>query len=107
MDFRDTPKEAALRQEIRTWLKNNLPDGWGTLVHEPEGEADRAKYRLDWERRLYEGGWAGVAWTCEYGGRGLSQVEYGIFLEEMARADAPEGLNIIGRNLAGPVIMAH
>jgi len=107
MDFRDTPKEAALRKEIRTWLKNNLPDGWGTLVHEPEGEADRAKYRLDWERRLYEGGWAGVAWPCEYGGRGLSQVEYGIFLEEMARADAPEGLNIIGRNLAGPVIMAH
>jgi alkylation response protein AidB-like acyl-CoA dehydrogenase len=107
MHFRDTPQAAALREEIRAWLRDNLPAGWGSTVHEPEDENERARFRLEWERRLYQGGWSGVAWPREYGGRGLTQIEYGVFLEEMARADAPEGLNIIGRNLAGPVIMAH
>jgi alkylation response protein AidB-like acyl-CoA dehydrogenase len=107
MHFHDTPQITALREELRAWLRDNLPAGWGTTVHEPQGEHERARFRLDWERLLYKGGWSGVAWPREYGGRGLSQVEYGVFLEEMARADAPEGLNIIGRNLAGPVIMAH
>ncbi len=107
MDFRDTPQMAALREELRAWLRDNLPAGWGTTVHEPHDENERARFRLQWERLLYQGGWSGVAWPREYGGRGLTQVEYGVFLEEMARADAPEGLNIIGRNLAGPVIMAH
>ena len=107
MHFRDTPQTVALREELRAWLRDNLPAGWGTTVHEPADENERARFRLEWERLLYKGGWSGVAWPREYGGRGLTQVEYGVFLEEMARADAPEGLNIIGRNLAGPVIMAH
>ena len=107
MHFRDTPSAVALREEIRAWLRDNLPTGWGTTVHESDDENERATFRLAWERLLYKGGWSGVAWPREYGGRGLTQVEYGVFLEEMARADAPEGLNIIGRNLAGPVIMAH
>jgi alkylation response protein AidB-like acyl-CoA dehydrogenase len=107
MDFRDTPEQAAFRKEVRRWLEQNLPAGWGTTVHEPDDEDERAKLRLDWEKKLYQGGWSGVAWPKEYGGRGATQVENAIFLEEMARADAPEGINIIGRNLAGPTLMAH
>ena len=107
MDFRDTPAEQALREEVRAWLRQNLPAGWGSTVFEPTDEDERARLRLDWEKRLYQGGWAGMAWPREYGGRGATQVENAIFLEEMARADAPEGLNIIGRNLTGPTLMAH
>ena len=107
MDFRDTPAEQALREEVRAWLRQNLPAGWGSTVFEPTDEDERARLRLDWEKRLYQGGWAGMAWPREYGGRGATQVENAIFLEELARADAPEGLNIIGRNLTGPTLMAH
>ena len=107
MDFRDTPAEQALRDEVRAWLRDNLPAGWGSTVREPDDEDERARLRLEWEKRLYRGGWSGLAWPREYGGRGATQVENAIFLEEMARADAPEGLNIIGRNLAGPTLMAH
>ena len=107
MDFRDTPAEQALRDEVRAWLRDNLPAGWGSTVREPDDEDERARFRLDWEKRLYRGGWSGLAWPREYGGRGATQIENAIFLEEMARADAPEGLNIIGRNLAGPTLMAH
>ena len=107
MDFRDTPAEKQLRDDVRRWLRENLPAGWGDTVRLPEGEAEAIAFRLDWERRLYRGGWSGIAWPIKYGGRGASQVEQAIFLEEMARADAPEGINIIGRNLTGPTLMAH
>ena len=107
MDFRDTPAEAALREDVRHWLSDNLPTGWGTTVREPDDEAARFAFRFDWEKRLYRGGWSGIAWPREYGGRDASPIEQAIFLEEMARADAPEGVNIIGRNLTGPTLMAH
>jgi alkylation response protein AidB-like acyl-CoA dehydrogenase len=107
MDFRDTPEEKRFREEVRHWLRENLPAGWGTTVREPEDEAQRAAFRLDWEKRLHRGGWGGIAWPREYGGRGATLMEQAIFLEEMARADAPEGLNIIGRNLTAPTLMAH
>ena len=107
MDFRDTPAEAALREDVRHWLRDNLPAGWGTTVREPEDEAARFAFRFDWEKRLYRGGWSGIAWPREYGGRDATPIEQAIFLEEMARADAPEGVNIIGRNLTWPTLMAH
>lgn len=107
MDFRDTPSEASLREEVRHWLRENLPAGWGTIVLEPEDEAERFAFRLDFEKRLYRGGWSGIAWPRAYGGRGATAIEQAIFLEEMARADAPDSVNIIGRNLTGPTLMAH
>ena len=107
MDFRDTPAESRLREDVRQWLRDNLPPGWGITVREPEDEAARIAFGLDWEKRLYGGGWSGIAWPREYGGRGASQVEQAIFLEEMARGDAPESINVVGRNLTGPTLMAH
>jgi alkylation response protein AidB-like acyl-CoA dehydrogenase len=107
MDFRDTPEEAAFRKEIRDWLERNLPEGWDrtqlTLVP-PE---DRLEMLRDWQRRLHEGGWAGIAWPKEYGGRGASLVEVAIFNQEMARAKAPPPINVIGLGMAGPTIIAH
>ncbi|NKJ40628.1 acyl-CoA dehydrogenase family protein [Novosphingobium sp. SG720] len=107
MDFNYTPEESAFRAELRAWLADALPKGWGETVFEPEDEHERAMFRLDWERKLHAGGWSGINWPKEYGGRGATLIERGIFAEEMARASAPEGINIIGHNLAGPTILAH
>lgn len=107
MDFTYTPAEEAFRNELRAWLADALPAGWGEMVFEPEGEDERARFRLAWERKLFEGGWSGINWPVEYGGRGATLIERGIFAEEMARARAPEGLNIIGHNLAGPTILHY
>ena len=52
MDFRDTPDEAEFRGRVRSWLEENIPEGWGTAGHrEPEGEERLAFYK-DWSRRL-------------------------------------------------------
>jgi alkylation response protein AidB-like acyl-CoA dehydrogenase len=107
VDFSYTGSEKAFRDEVRDWLAANLPEGWGETVFEPTDEDERAMFRLDWEKKLYEGGWSGLEWPTEYGGRGATLVEQAIFAEELARARAPEGLNIIGRNLTGTTLLHH
>lgn len=107
MDFSYSPENIRLRDELRHWLRNHLPRGWGVEIFEPKDEDERAHFRLRWERQLHEGGWSGLNWPKEYGGRGATQIEQSIFAEEMARARAPEGLNIIGRNLVGPTLLRH
>ena len=107
MDFSFSPAEEAFRSELRAWLTDALPAGWGETVFEPEDEHERAMFRLDWERKLHAGGWAGINWPVAYGGRGATLIERAIFAEEMARARAPEGINIIGHNLAGTTILHH
>ena len=107
MDFTFSPENLAFRDELRTWIAANLPKGWGQTVFEPEDEDECAHFKLEWERKLYRGGWNGIAWPKKYGGRGASLIEQAIFAEEMARANAPEGLNIIGRNLVATTLFHH
>ncbi len=107
MDFSFTPQEERFRQELRAWLEANLPPGWGTPEFRmPRGEA-RLRFLKDWQRKLYEAGYLGLAWPKEYGGRGASMIEMAIFNEEMARAEAPAPLNQLGLSMAGPTIIVH
>ena len=105
MDFNYTQAETEFRLSLRHWLVDALPKGWGETDFEPEDEHERAMFRLAWERKLHSGGWSGINWPKEYGGRGATLVERAIFAEEMARARAPEIINIVGQNLAGPTIL--
>ncbi len=107
MDFNYSAADTEFRMSLRKWLQTSLPEGWGKTVFEPENEDDKARFRIDWERKLYQGGWNGIAWPTQYGGQGATLIEQGIFAEEMARARAPEGLNIIGRNLVGTTLLQH
>ncbi len=107
MDFNYTPAEEQFRAELRAWLADALPGGWGETVFEPEQEDERAMFRLAWERKLHAGGWAGINWPKDYGGRGATLIERAIFAEEMARARAPESINIIGHNLVATTLLRH
>lgn len=49
--------------------------------------------RRQWDRTLYAGGYAGLSWPKESGGRGATLVEQVISFEEIARARAPEEMN--------------
>jgi alkylation response protein AidB-like acyl-CoA dehydrogenase len=107
MDLSFSPEEEAFRQKVRNFLSANLPKGWNEPgFHLPE-EMDRIEFLKDWQRRLYENGFLGMAWPKEYGGQGASQVEMAIFNEEMARFRAPAPLNALGLSMAGPTIITH
>jgi alkylation response protein AidB-like acyl-CoA dehydrogenase len=109
MDFNLSEQEEAFRDEVRAWLKKSLPKGWAG--RRPSAGSSRAPERIqflkDWAKKLYDEGWAGIAWPKEYGGRGATLMEQIIFNEEMARARAPEHINVIGLSMAGPTIIAH
>jgi alkylation response protein AidB-like acyl-CoA dehydrogenase len=105
MDFRDTPEEAAFRGELREWLASALPADWAERdPHVGRWDFEQAR---EWTRRLFEAGYSGLTWPVEYGGRGLSPTYQAIYLEETARADAPDHVGVIGLGMAGPTIMAH
>lgn len=106
MDFSFTPQEEAFRNELRTWLEENLPEGWieGTYKM-PEDQNEWAQFLRDWQRKLYEGRWAGISWPVEYGGRGATLMEEVIYEQEMARVNAPPVLNIIGTAMVGPTLL--
>jgi alkylation response protein AidB-like acyl-CoA dehydrogenase len=105
MDFRDNPEEASFRKELRSWMGDNLPEGWRERGHgRGRTEEDIQK---EWARRLYDGGYAGLTWPKEYGGVGAPYTHQAIFLEETARAETPEHIGIIGLGMAGPTIISH
>ena len=103
MDLNLTVQERAFRDEVRAWLDANVPRDWESKVSDDMGE--RFEYLRAWQRRVYEGGWAGISWPKAYGGRGATFMEQVIFTEEMARASAPPLANVLGLSLIGPTII--
>ncbi|HMK84496.1 MAG TPA: acyl-CoA dehydrogenase family protein [Steroidobacteraceae bacterium] len=91
------------RREAREWLEANVP----RQPPPEDGPASRA-YVLAWQRAQARGGWAGIAWPKEVGGRGLSILEQIVWFEEYARAGGPSPLNasFVGLNHAGPTLIA-
>ena len=104
MDLRDTPEEAAFRAEARAWLAENIPE---ELRGFRGSETRFEEHGRKWSRALYDAGYAGLTWPEEYGGAGAPYSYQAIFLEEAARAEAPQHLGVIGLGMAGPTIIAH
>ena len=94
----------AYRQYARDWLQSNLPQHM---------RADSLDYRTptlqesrDGEARMYDAGLAGMTWPTEYGGLGLSLREHLAVNKEVGALPMPESVSSIGKELAGPIIMA-
>ncbi|MFF2289492.1 acyl-CoA dehydrogenase family protein [Peribacillus butanolivorans] len=106
MDFSFTTKEEEFRHELRTWLEENLPEGWldGTSkISKNEGEY--AIFLRNWQRKLYEGGWAAIAWPKKYGGREATLMEEIVYQQEMVRVKAPALVNYVGIHMVAPTLM--
>ena len=101
MELRDSPAQARFRAELRGWLAAH------PAAPPPRGAAERVAFAKAWQRKLFEGGWAGLDWPREYGGRGASPIESVIFGEEYARAGGPDLIQIsVGTSLVGPTLIA-
>ncbi len=108
MDLTATRDEAALRDEVRLWLRANLPWEYGKgLPPRFDDLAEEVAFGRQWQAKLASGRLVGVAWPEEYGGRGGGPVAHYIVTEELARARAPELVGRIGVNLVGPTLLAH
>lgn len=106
MDFSISKQEEAFRQELRTWLEENLPDGWLQGNRKlPEDKQAYAAFLREWQNALYEGGWGAISWPKEYGGRDATLMEEIIYNQEMVRVQAPPLINYIGIHMVGPTLI--
>ncbi|HLM28979.1 MAG TPA: acyl-CoA dehydrogenase family protein [Acidimicrobiales bacterium] len=107
MRLRETSDEQRFRADLRRWLDETLP----TLPEPPRDRDDwpaRRAHDTGWQRRLFDAGYAGIAWPREYGGRGATPTEELIFLEETEQAGAPYvGCCFVSTLHAGPTIAAE
>ena len=66
MDFNDSQEEAEFRSELRSWLALNA-----VVDRKATTDDERRNQMNEWHRLLYSGGWMGLSWPTEFGGRGL------------------------------------
>jgi acyl-CoA dehydrogenase len=113
VDIDDTPEEAAFRAEARAWLDAHAiprghPDdfslGMWTGAYDEDTYIARCQ---EWQATLYDGGWAGITWPKEYGGRGGKPIENVIFGQEQANYGVSNGALMISVGMAGPTLLAH
>jgi alkylation response protein AidB-like acyl-CoA dehydrogenase len=109
MDLGESPEHRAFRLRIRGWLEENLPPGFDTPGYRgPREPAERFALVKEWQRKLFDGGWAGLSWPREYGGQGAGVTQQLIYSEEYARAWAPDLISLgVGMGLVGPVLIAR
>jgi alkylation response protein AidB-like acyl-CoA dehydrogenase len=83
MDFNFTPEEETFRQELQTWLEQNLPKDYDPEKIDSIDADTRFEFQRAWQKKAHESGWVGIHWPKEYGGRGASLMEMFIFNQEM------------------------
>lgn len=104
MDLQYSDEDRGFRERARAWLSTNVPQK-ARPAHGPESAA----FDREWQRKLYEHGWAGVNWPKDFGGLGLSGLQQVIWYEECARAHAPHYINTtyIAMMHAGPTLIVR
>ena len=105
----DLEQAEGFREEVRTWLKDNLPRGWGTPEYvAPERQSEEMQQLGEqWTKKLYEAGYTGFNYPKEYGGVERPAWQRRIILEEMSRTGTPPGPMSQGLLMVAPTIMAH
>ena len=97
------PALTAFRADARAWLDENVP-----AEPRPKEGPEVRTFDSAWQRTQFDGGWAGIDWPVEYGGRGLSLLEQVVWYEELVRASAPTfSCFLVALNNAGPTLMLH
>src|SRR5215470_11250457 len=97
----------AFRQELRAWLEANVPDRLRPENAARLPDEERIRELRAWQKRLAEARWVGIHWPREFGGRDAGIPEQLAYVEEMARARAPQTIGNLGIGIAGPPLIAY
>ncbi len=107
-------EDTDFREAARAWLAEHAPPyrvgvdpDSPSLVFADVSDTDHVVRGRAWQRELFDGGWAGLGWPVEYGGRGLPITQRVIWAQEAATAGVPPGINLIAEAMVGPTLMAH
>lgn len=103
MDLAYDDAERAFADEARQWLAGHLPSPPPRF----ETVEDEIEWGRQWQATLAADRWVGIAWPAAHGGRDATPVQVALFNMAYARAGAPQPVNRVGINLAGPTLLAH
>jgi alkylation response protein AidB-like acyl-CoA dehydrogenase len=87
MELALSAEDAAFRDEVRAFIRDNLPADIRERMR--LGYGPRKEDTVRWQRILHQRGWAAISWPEEYGGPGWTAIQKMIFLEENQIAPAP------------------
>jgi len=91
------------QESARSWLaaqRATAPSDYGAIC--PPGLIDKG---IEWQRRIHDAGFAGIHWSVELGGQGLTPDHNSVWMLESAIAGVPPFLNMVGLVLAGGSIL--
>src|SRR5581483_4727441 len=107
MDLSFSKEDEAYRQEVRAWLRKNLPkretdaEGGERTLDDPRRIANAKA----WQRKMYDAGYVATGWPEEYGGHGASILRQSILNEELVLAKAPTLIGMMGIQMLGPTLI--
>ncbi len=106
MDFMFGEKEEKLREEIREFVKQEMPPGYSSGTLEEEHSDDDWEFAMSMSKKLAKRGWLTMSWPKEYGGMGASHFEQLVFAEEVGYWGIPgTTMGISGVAWVGPSLM--
>ncbi len=104
MDFTYTEEDVAFREEVRAFLRDQLPDDIAQKSFRHQ-RLEKDDY-IRWHKALTAHGWGAPSWPKEHGGTGWTPLQKLIFEIESYRAGAPRLLPF-GLTMIGPVLMKY
>jgi alkylation response protein AidB-like acyl-CoA dehydrogenase len=84
MDLTFSASEEAFRAELRAWLDAHVPQ-----PREYDSLADEVRHLVAWQHEMAAGGWVGVHWPRQYGGRGATSFLFFLIQEVLDLEHAP------------------
>jgi len=103
MELSLSSNDAAFRQEVREFIRTELPADIKSKVE--RGQRLVKEDYVRWQKMLYEKGWIAPGWPVEHGGPGWTPLQRHLFEEELAAASAPR-IVPFGLSMVAPVIIA-
>lgn len=91
MDFSLSEEQQLLKKTVREFAESELSP------HAREWD-EQQEFPREVFGKLGELGLMGVVWPAEYGGSGMTTLDYAIVMEELARADAGVALSVAAHN---------
>ncbi len=105
MDLSLSPEHEAFRQQVRGWLKANVPKREPDGDYREPGDPQRVQRLKAWQRKLADAGYVAMGWPKEYGGQGADLMRQTILNQELVLAHAPQQIGMMGVQMVGPTVI--
>ncbi|HMO95721.1 MAG TPA: acyl-CoA dehydrogenase family protein [Tepidiformaceae bacterium] len=106
MEFKFTAEHNSLREEIRSFLKEAMPEDRGAGPVRPTSQENWPE-QMEFLKKLSAKGWVAPAWPTEYGGLAWPHVKQMVFSEELSYHGAPDAGRVFNVGMIGPTLIVH